>query len=158
MANELNKLLGRDQIRVSDVERETTVDSLRHHYSAGRLTAGELEDRIESAYHAKVRGDLDRLMYDLPSERGRRAAKRISAANRAAWRAHLTSYLGVNGGLTVIWAATGGGDFWPAWSIAPWGMAVAWHGMAARALAGRLRRRQLPRRRGGKRPPRALPR
>jgi DUF1707 SHOCT-like domain/2TM domain len=160
VANELNKLLGRDQIRVSDVEREHTVDSLRHHYSAGRITADELEERIESAYHAKVRSDLDRLMYDLPSDRGRRAAKRMGEANRAAWRAHLTSYVGVNGGLTVIWAATGGGEFWPAWSIAPWGMAVAWHGMAARALAGRLRRsRQLPRRRRGReRPPRALPR
>ncbi|MDQ1686820.1 MAG: hypothetical protein QOG41_1944 [Thermoleophilaceae bacterium] len=150
--------MGRGQIRVSDGEREDTVELLRKHYSEGRLTHDELEERVERAYHSTVRADLDELMFDLPSERGRRAAKRIERANRAAFRAHLTSYLGVNGGMVMIWAATGGGEFWPAWTMGPWGMFVAWHGLAARAVTSRVRRRGASGRGGSSRPPRALPR
>ena len=139
MAGELTRLLGR-QVRASDDEREAAVDSLRHHYAVGRLESDELEERIELAYDAKTRGDLDAVFVDLPSDRGRRARERARAANRHAWRSHLTSYLAVNGGLTGLWAVTGGGEFWPGWSIAFWGMFVGWHGLAARAVARRLDR------------------
>jgi hypothetical protein len=158
MAGELTRLMGRGQLRVSDEEREETVEALRHHYSAGRITHDEFEDRVESAYHATVRADLDQVMYDLPSQRGRRAAKRLDRANRAAWRAHFTSYVGVNGGMVAIWGMSGGGEFWPVWTIAPWGMAVVWHGLAARAMTGRLRRRGGSGGREDRRPPRAIPR
>ena len=158
MAGELTRLMWRTQIRVSDEERERAVRSLRHHYAAGRLTSEELEERIERAYDATTRGDIDRVLYDLPSERGRRAAERARAANRHAWRAHLTSYLSVNGGLTALWAVTGGGEFWPGWSIAFWGMFLGWHGLAARAVARRLDRERDARSLGSRRPSRALPR
>jgi hypothetical protein len=135
---------------VSDAERERTVEALRDHYAEGRLTSDELEERTEQAYHATTRADLTALVRDLPRYRSRRTRERLAKANRDAWRAHLTSYAAVNGGLVGLWALTGGGDFWPAWSIAPWGMALGWHGMAARATARRLvGRRELR----GRRPP-----
>jgi uncharacterized protein DUF1707/2TM domain-containing protein len=146
MAGELTKLLGRTQMRVSDEEREMAVRSLRHHYAAGRITSAELEERVDSAYHATTRGDLDEVLYDLPSERGRRAAKRLHEANRGAWRAHFASYVTVNGGLVGIWGATGAGEFWPGWPMAWWGMFLGWHWLAARVVDGRLRRPRRSRR------------
>ena len=157
MAREVGRALGRDQIRVSDDERERTADTLRNHYADGRLTSDELEDRIERAYHAKTRGDLAALTRDLPAEYSRRARERLASANRHAWRAHLASYASVNGGLVGIWGVTGGGEFWPIWSIGGWGIAIVWHGLAARATARRLERRS-PRELRGRRPPPPLPR
>src|SRR3954447_23173819 len=157
MAGELQRVRTRGQIRVSDAERERTVEALRDHYADGRLSSDELEERIELAYHATTRGEVSALMRDLPSHRGRRARERLAKANRDAWRAHITSYAAVNGGLVGLWALTGTGDFWPAWSIAPWGMALGWHWMAARATARRLGSRRDPRGLRARRPP-ALPR
>src|SRR5436190_13762244 len=109
MAGELARMLARSQVRASDEEREQAVGALRHHYSAGRISSDELEERVGLAYDARTRGDLDGLLVDLPSERGTRAVRRLREANRAAWRAHATSYVAVNGGLVAIWGATGAG-------------------------------------------------
>jgi class 3 adenylate cyclase len=62
---------------------------------------------------------------------------------RHSFRTHLTLYLLVNVFLIGIWAAGGGGYFWPVWSILGWGIAVAAHG--APLVAGR-----------GSRPPRPM--
>jgi Domain of unknown function (DUF1707)/2TM domain len=158
MAGELTRLLARSQIRVSDEERELAVRALRHHYAAGRISSVELEERIEGAYGATTRGDIDEVLYDLPSERGRRAANRLRTANKGAWRAHLTSYVSVNGGLVAIWATTGGGEFWPGWPMAWWGMFLGWHWLAARTVAGRLRGQPRRRRSRSRRQSRPLPR
>ncbi len=48
---------------------------------------------------------------------------------------HLTFYLLVNVFLIGVWAASGGGYFWPIWPILGWGLAVAAHG--APLLLGR---------------------
>jgi hypothetical protein len=157
MAREAGRALTRNQIRVSDAERERIADTLRDHYADGRLESDELEDRIERAYHATTRGDLAALVRDLPSDRGRRARVALAKANRDAWRAHLTSYVAVNGGLVGIWGVTGAGEFWPIWPIGSWGIAIVWHGMAARATARRLARRDR-RALHGRRPPPPLPR
>jgi hypothetical protein len=158
MAGELTKLLARSEIRVSDEERELAVRVLRHHYAAGRISSAELEERIERAYGATTRGDIDEVLYDLPSDRGRRAANRLRRANRGAWRAHLTSYVSVNGGLVAIWGMTGGGEFWPGWPMAWWGMFLGWHWIAARTVAGRLRGQPRARRTRSRRQSRPLPR
>lgn len=143
---------------MSDAERERAVETLRDHYAEGRLDSDELEERIERAYDARTRADLSALTRDLPRVSGRRTRERLAKANRDAWRAHLTSYTAVNGGLVGIWALTGGGDFWPAWSIAPWGMGLGWHWMAARAAARRLASRGGTRALRGGRPRPPLPR
>jgi hypothetical protein len=158
MAGELARLLARGQVRASDEEREQTVDALRQHFAAGRISSGELEERVGHAYEATTRGDLDGLVVDLPSERGRRAAKRMHEANRAAWRAHATSYTAVNAGLVGIWGATGGGEFWPGWPMAWWGMFLGWHWLASRAMNRKLDRRDRRRAASSGRSSRALPR
>jgi hypothetical protein len=62
------------QMRVSDTEREATATELREHYAAGRLTLEELNERLDKAFAAKTRADLNALMTDLPSARQGAAA------------------------------------------------------------------------------------
>jgi hypothetical protein len=53
--------------RVSDADRDRRVEELREHSVAGRLTLEELSDRIETAYAARTRGELERVTADLPA-------------------------------------------------------------------------------------------
>jgi class 3 adenylate cyclase len=53
---------------------------------------------------------------------------------RQSFKTHLTIYLLINVLLIGIWAASGGGYFWPIWSILGWGVGLAAHGAP---LAGR---------------------
>src|SRR3954470_15090866 len=57
---------------------------------------------------------------------------------RQGFRIHLTFYVLVNLLLIGIWAASGGGYFWPIWPILGWGMGLAGH--AAPLIAGVGRR------------------
>lgn len=54
------------ELRASDSERERVVEFLREHALVGRLNHDELEERIGLAYNAVTRGDLERLIGDLP--------------------------------------------------------------------------------------------
>jgi len=54
------------QLRVSDQDRERTVVALRDSAAEGRLTFDELAQRAELAYTAVSRGELERLVADLP--------------------------------------------------------------------------------------------
>jgi hypothetical protein len=65
-----------DSLRVSDAERDATVQALGDHAAVGRLTLDELEDRASQALAAKTRGDLAVLTSDLPAE----AAAQVGAA------------------------------------------------------------------------------
>jgi hypothetical protein len=58
---------GDPRLRASDADRERTVELLREHHAVGRLTADEFHERLERAYAAKTRGDLDELLADLPA-------------------------------------------------------------------------------------------
>ena len=55
-----------DSIRVSDVDRDRVTGQLRDHFAAGRITPGELDERLSAALNAKTFGDLRRIMADLP--------------------------------------------------------------------------------------------
>ena len=55
-----------DSIRVSDADRNRVTDQLRDHFAAGRITPGELDERLSAALNAKTFGDLRRIMADLP--------------------------------------------------------------------------------------------
>ena len=55
-----------DRIRISDADRESVTARLREHFAEGRLTSGELDDRITAALSAKTYGDLRAVMSDLP--------------------------------------------------------------------------------------------
>src|SRR3954462_11495141 len=70
-------------LRASDAHRERTATLLRDHCAAGRLTAEELEERLETAYAAKTLGELDALLADLP---GPAAVRRPDRSRPAPWR------------------------------------------------------------------------
>ena len=55
-----------DSIRVSDADRDRVTAQLRDHFAAGRITPGELDERLSAALNAKTFGDLHRIMADLP--------------------------------------------------------------------------------------------
>jgi hypothetical protein len=53
-------------LRVSDAERDTVADELARHLQDGRLDAAEFDERLSQAMTARTRGDLARLLTDLP--------------------------------------------------------------------------------------------
>jgi Domain of unknown function (DUF1707) len=63
-------------IRASDAEREQAVELLRTHAVEGRLTLAEFAERVEQAYAARTRDDLDELKRDLPTDEPKRASGR----------------------------------------------------------------------------------
>lgn len=56
-------------LRASDSEREEVAERLRHATAEGRLTADELEERLEALYGSRTYGELDALVADLPVDR-----------------------------------------------------------------------------------------
>ena len=113
-------------MRASDADRERVTVVLREHYGDGRLTDDELAARIDRAMTAQTTQELELLTRDLPAPQ--HAAAPLPAERRAplpaGFRIHLNVYLVVNAGLIAIWAASGGGYFWPIWPIIGWGMGV----------------------------------
>jgi hypothetical protein len=125
----------------SDEERERATERLRRHYAAGRLTSTELEQRVERAYHARTRGELWALSWDLPRIASRRSGMtRFAQINRRALRWHAAAYGSINGSLVGIWALTGEGAFWPAWALVPGSALLGWHVLGTRRLRRALRR------------------
>lgn len=55
-----------DAVRASDTERDATVEWLSQATGDGRLTLDEFSQRMERATTARTRGELDRLVTDLP--------------------------------------------------------------------------------------------
>ena len=55
-----------DAVRASDAERDATVERLSQATGDGRLTLDEFSQRMERATTARTRGELDRLVTDLP--------------------------------------------------------------------------------------------
>jgi hypothetical protein len=54
-------------MRASDEERETTVSALKRHLADGRLDWEEFSERMDRAYTARTRAELDALITDLPA-------------------------------------------------------------------------------------------
>jgi DUF1707 SHOCT-like domain len=55
-----------DSVRVSDTDRDHVAAQLREHYVQGRLTHEELDQRLEQAFRARTRPELDAVTRDLP--------------------------------------------------------------------------------------------
>ena len=53
-------------VRVGDADREAVAAQLRDHYADGRLTLEELNERLDQAFAAKTKADLNIVMRDLP--------------------------------------------------------------------------------------------
>ena len=57
----------RHATRIGDAERDAAAQELGDHFAAGRLTIQELHDRISLVLAAQTRGQLIRVMADLPT-------------------------------------------------------------------------------------------
>jgi Domain of unknown function (DUF1707) len=82
-------------LRASDLERDETVGVLRRHAISGRLTLEEFAHRIDLAFDARTRPELEALTRDLPAEaqpRSKRRPKRFtgvvfgSVERKGRWR------------------------------------------------------------------------
>jgi hypothetical protein len=116
-------------LRVSDADRDRVADRLRAATGEGRLSADELEERLEAAFAARTAAELAPLTADLP-------APPVCARRRPA-RPDFGPYVGVSVMLVAIWALTGMGYFWPIWPILGWGSSFVFTG----SLRGPCRRR-----------------
>jgi hypothetical protein len=115
---------------------------LQRHAVDGRLTLGELAERVDTAYRTDEWSALQALLADLPVvpvsaplpvpvEANRRPQKRPPGhLARVAFRVHLAVYLSVIVFLIFIWAVTGAGYFWPIWPAFGWGIGIAAHAAA----------------------------
>ena len=78
--------MGDPEERLSDAERDQTVEWLRDDLLAGRLTLEEFSERVDQAYAARIRADLQQLRLGLPSPeqlpggRSDRRATRLTGA------------------------------------------------------------------------------
>lgn len=53
-------------MRISDIERQRTIDELRRHCAAGRIDVDEYAERIEKVMSAATLEELDAVLHDLP--------------------------------------------------------------------------------------------
>jgi hypothetical protein len=64
----MGELQGAGGYRVGDADRNRTADLLKEAHAAGYLTLEETDERLGTALAARTRGELDRLVADLPPE------------------------------------------------------------------------------------------
>jgi hypothetical protein len=127
---------------VSDDDRAMVAQLLQRHAVDGRLTLGELADRVNAAYRTQEWPALQALLADLPvvplspalpvpvAPPPHPATSKAAHVARAAFRVHFGLYLSVMAMLVAIWALTGAGYFWPIWPAMGWGVGVVVHGIA----------------------------
>ena len=123
--------------RVTDRERERTVELLREHTVMGTLPTEDLEDRSRAALAAQTAGELERVTSDLP--RLPEAPVTARVAERVSLRTHIVVYLVANALFVVLWLATrepdpnapdrSFSDQWPFWVAVFWGFLVAGHAL-----------------------------
>jgi hypothetical protein len=110
------------ELRASDAERERTATTLRDHAAVGRLDVDELAERLDIAYSAHTRSELDALLADLP--------RPGAGAKQLGFSIHRSVYVLTSVAMVAIWALTGAGYFWPVWPMLGWGIGVLSHGGA----------------------------
>jgi hypothetical protein len=135
--------MARRDMRVSDDERRAVVEELRIHYGAGRLDLAEFEDRTNGALAARVRGQLDPLLDDLPELADplddRPAGAGLPMHPMAALRIHTYIWLVLSAFFLTLWAGveiitTTTTPFWPIFPIAAIGLSVGIHAAVRRGL------------------------
>ena len=107
-------------LRVADADREQLAQELREHMLAGRLSATEFEERLERAYKASTRGEIEALKEDLPMQSREPGAGAHETSQRSCAGASLRRRAALWGSrryASVIWLASGAeGSFWPGYA------------------------------------------
>jgi hypothetical protein len=116
------------RLRVGDADRERVMELLRGHAVAGRLDAGELEDRVERAYAARYGAELEAVLAELPT-----APERSSRPARRSRPAPLLLPIAVG---ALIAAAALSGGWWLLWLIWPLVVVLGPHRHHRRLSAG----------------------
>jgi len=98
---------------VADADRGRAADALRTHFDSGRLTLDEFEERLAEVNKARTAGDLECAFRQLP-----RREPPVSLRPRdIRWGSMVAQYALVNAICILVWAFSGGGDFWPKWVL-----------------------------------------
>jgi len=125
---------GEGRLRASDADRDRVAAVLRQHCSAGRLTFDELSDRLGQVYEARTLDQLFSLTNDLPDPEPHPhltehlpQVPTVAPTRQRVLATHVATYAVVNAVLVAVWAATGGGFFWPIFPIVGWAVLVAVH-------------------------------
>lgn len=116
-------------LRASDRDRDVVLGVLAEGYADGRLTKDEYDERAGATAAARTLGELPVLILDLvpqaapssatdlafasPEDLQARALAKYEARRRSAVSGALVTSLVV----TVVWALTGAGFFWPGFVI-----------------------------------------
>lgn len=119
-------------IRAGDADRERVVALLREHYTAGRLTTEEFDERLQKAFGSRTLGELETLTWDLPADVQQPVAARPARRSRHRPYDHVITYVLVMLFLITIWWVAGGGYFWPIWPMLGWGLGVAFDVLGVR--------------------------
>ena len=74
------------EMRASDSDRDTVLSDLGEHFQAGRLTAGEFDERTGRALAARTWGELRDVLADLPATRPAPQAPATRSFRARPWR------------------------------------------------------------------------
>jgi Domain of unknown function (DUF1707) len=127
-----------EDLRVSDAERQAVQDRLREAQSVGQLDIHEFDDRVQSAWASRTRGELERVVADLPvlpptstAQPARRPAHQVfsDTGGGTAMRILTIIWLGVVTVNLIVWglvSITAAEEIYPWWIwLAPSGAALA---------------------------------
>jgi hypothetical protein len=129
-------------LRPSDSDRERMLEALKRHYAEGRMSAGELETRVERTLTRSGGMPIGLYLLEVPLRLvGMLVSWRLRRLQRTLIRGHFAVYASVNAAALAIWGLTGASSFWPAWVLVPSTMLLGWHLFASRRLTHALRRR-----------------
>lgn len=85
----MSEQAGPGEIRASDAEREGIATRLNEAVGDGQLTLEEFSQRVDAAYAAKTRGELDVIVADLPAVVAAPATHPDAPAARPQWSVSL---------------------------------------------------------------------
>ena len=108
------------QVKASDSDRDAVVSDLSVHFQAGRLTAGEFDERMGRALAARTWGELRELLADLPAAQPGSSAPAASSpsarprpsSGRFAPPVAALAGIGMAAAVLVIVASVGWGVAW----------------------------------------------
>lgn len=121
-------------VRASDAERDAVATRITAAVGEGRLSVTEADERLDVAYHARYRHELDALTEDLPDGGRARAGRARIAVVPVRLRVHAAVVVVVAVLLVARWLGSDVPYFWPAMPLLLLVASLVVHARAARLL------------------------